>query len=225
MTVEFLRQDNSDNLTLIFVGWGMSSSDFRFMCEPVETRRSTSLQNQCAISVLICSDYRTLDFDTDILKPYNDIRLIGYSLGVWAASYAFREKEIAFSEKIAVNGTKYPIDNERGIPPKIYEGTEQSLSDASLRKFFLRMCRIRENFEQFTANMKEKNISHLKEELRVIQQLSMQYDVSGFQWDKAIISTKDAIFPTENQRKAWYLNTKITEIDAPHFSQSLLKNL
>jgi biotin synthesis protein BioG len=163
----------------------------------------------------------------DILKPYdyNCIQLIGYSLGVWAASYVFREKEITFLDKVAINGTQYPIDNERGIPIKIYEGTEQLLSEESLQKFFLRMCGTGENLKQFMVHTEEKNISHLKEELRIIQQLSTKYDVSDFQWNKVTISTKDAIFPIENQRKAWCLNTNIVEIDTPHFSQCLFKNL
>jgi biotin synthesis protein BioG len=216
MTVEFLRQNNSDELTLIFAGWGMSASDFRFLGD-VETRRATSL--------LVCSDYRILDFDMNILAPYANIRLIGYSLGVWAASYVFREKKIMFSEKIALNGTKHPVDNERGIPVKIYEGTEQLLSGTSLQKFFLRMCGTRENFEQFMANTEEKNIPQLKEELHVIQQLSAQYDVSNFQWTKVIISAQDAIFPFENQRKAWRSNVNTVEADAPHFSQSLFTNV
>jgi biotin synthesis protein BioG len=214
MNVEFLKQSNNSRLTLLFAGWGMSASDFRFL-----------VKTECIPSLLVCSDYRTLDFDTEILQSYTDVRLIGYSLGVWAASFVFRENKIAFSEKIAINGTMFPINNERGIPTKIYEGTEQQLSEKSLRKFILRMCGTKENFEQFIANTEQKNMAHLKEELRVIQKLSTQYDVSDFQWNKAVISTNDAIFPVENQRKAWQNNKNIVEIDAPHFSPLLFKNL
>ena len=214
MKIEFLQQNNTNHLTLIFAGWGMSASDFRFL-----------VKTECIPSLLVCSDYRTLDFDTDILKPYTDIRFIAYSLGVWAASFVFHKKKIAFSEKIAINGTRFPVDNERGIPIKTYKGTEQSLSENSLRKFILRMCGTKENFEQFMTNTEPKNIAHLKEELRIIQRLSTQYNVSDFQWDKVIISTNDAIFPIENQREAWEKNENVVEIEASHFSQDIFKSL
>ena len=218
MTLDFLQQNTSNYLTIIFAGWGMSASDFGFLqnCY-VETRHATSL--------LVCSDYRTLDFDFDILKPYTDIRLIGYSLGVWAASYVFRKKDIAFSEKIAISGTQYPVDNKRGIPTLRFEGTEQLLSETTLRKFFLRMCGCKQTFEHFTENIEKQNIDHLKNELRVVQQLSAQHDVSDFQWDKAIISTNDAIFPAENQREAWKNNPNVEEINVPHFSKDIFSQI
>ena len=206
MNLEFLKQNTSNRLTLIFAGWGMSATDFRFL-ENHET------------DLLVCSDYRVPNFNTDILKPYTDVRLIGYSLGVWAAAYVFSEKKIAFSEKIAINGTMFPVDNERGIPTQLYEGTEQSLSENSFRKFILRMCGTKESFQEFMANTAQKNIAHLKEELRVIQQLSMQYNISDFQWSKVVISTNDAIFLPENQRKAWLGNENVVEVEASHFSK------
>ena len=86
------------------------------------------------------------------------------------------------------------------------------------------MCGTKENFQEFMANTAQKNIVHLKEELRVIQRLSTQYDISDFQWDKIVISKNDAIFPVENQRNAWSENANVLEIEAPHFSPSLFKN-
>jgi len=212
MRCEFLKQNTSNNLTLLFAGWAMSARDFRFL-ENIKT------------DLLVCSDYRTLDFETDVLKPYTNIRLVGFSLGVWVASYIFCEKEIEFSEKIAINGTQYPIDNERGTPVKIYEGTELQLSETSLRKFMLRMTGSKENFQEFMENTEEKSILQLKEELCVIRNFALQHDVSSFRWNKAIISTNDAIFPLENQHNAWNSKANIVEIDAPHFAQSIFKNL
>jgi len=55
MNLEFLTHNNSDKLTLLFAGWGMSAVDFRF------------LQNY-ETDLCVCSDYRTLDFDTDFLN-------------------------------------------------------------------------------------------------------------------------------------------------------------
>lgn len=212
MRHQFLKNNSSDNLTLLFAGWGMSASDFWFL-KDTET------------DLLVCSDYRVFDFDTALLMPYANVRLVGYSLGVWAASYVFRDKKITFSETIAINGTPFPVDDTKGIPVKIYEGTEAALSDVSLQKFFRRMCGSKENFQEFMAHTEAKNITELKDELRTIQRLSAKNDVSSFRWNKAVISENDAIFPPSHQREAWNKHTEITMLDTPHFSPFIFKEI
>ena len=212
MIFEFLKKNTSSRLTLLFAGWGMSASDFRF------------LENNSS-DLLICSDYRQFSFDSEVLSPYTDIRLVAYSLGVWAAAFVFRESNIPFSEKIAINGTHYPVDNERGIPISIYEGTERQLTERSLRKFHFRMCGSKAGGERFVSQTVPKNISNLKEELRTIQKMSALHAVSDFRWGKVIMSANDNIFPIENQRNAWKNYERTEEMDAPHFSEELFRVL
>lgn len=35
---------------------------------------------------MLCYDYRTLEFDASLLKEYREINVIGWSMGVWAAT-------------------------------------------------------------------------------------------------------------------------------------------
>lgn len=46
----------------------------------------------------------------------------------------------SITTSIAINGTHFPIDDEKGISTHIYHATLENLSDTSLLKFQLRMC-------------------------------------------------------------------------------------
>ena len=85
---------------------------------------------------MVCYDYRTLDFDASGLEEYREINLIGWSMGVWAASQTVPQlsspgtsgEGIHMANSIAINGTPYPIDQHMGIPPAIYHGTLDGLT-------------------------------------------------------------------------------------------------
>lgn len=212
MRCEFIKKNGTDNLTIFFAGWGMDASDFDFL-NPNES------------DLLICSDYREMSFDAAILKPYQNIRLVAYSLGVWAAAYTFCDLEIDFSEKVAINGTPFPADDERGIPVAIFRGTEAGLNERNLQKFFRRMCGTKENFDRFISKTGSKNCVELKEALQNIYRLSAEKNVASFCWNRAIISLNDAILPAENQRKAWCGGVETVLLDAPHFSEEIFNGL
>lgn len=89
---------------------------------------------------MICYDYRTLDFDTSPLTGYTVIDVVAWSMGVWAASQVLSKVSLPIRRRIAINGTPFPIDEKRGIPPAIFMGTLEGLNEASLRKFQRRMC-------------------------------------------------------------------------------------
>ena len=65
---------------------------------------------------MVCYDYRTLDFDASGLEEYREINLIGWSMGVWAASQTVPQlsspgtsgEGIHMANSIAINGTPTP---------------------------------------------------------------------------------------------------------------------
>lgn len=57
----------------IFAGWGADETPFKDY-QPADS------------DYMLCYDYRTLDFDASLLKGYKKINVIGWSMGVWAAS-------------------------------------------------------------------------------------------------------------------------------------------
>ena len=61
-------------LLLFFAGWGMDETPF-LQIRPTDT------------DWMVCYDYRSLEFDTDLLQEYSEIRLIAWSMGIWVASH------------------------------------------------------------------------------------------------------------------------------------------
>ena len=69
----FIIKNNQKHLLLFFAGWGMDETPF-LQIHPTDK------------DWMICYDYRSLEFDADILQEYSEITLIAWSMGVWAAS-------------------------------------------------------------------------------------------------------------------------------------------
>ena len=93
MNIYKQTKTGNSQLLLIFSGWAASPEVFR----QLETEPDTDLW--------ICYDYRGMDFEGEALSGYRKIRLVAWSLGVWAASVMFGKKPVSFTEAIAVNGT------------------------------------------------------------------------------------------------------------------------
>lgn len=143
-------------------------------------------------------------------------------MGVWAASQVLQGLKVPFQQKIAVNGTLFPIDAHRGIMPAVFQATLDGLNEASLLKFYRRMCGTSEAYEKFLKKAPKRSLEDLKEELVSIGEKSLAYPTPDFHWEVAIIGLKDRIFLPENQHNAWPKSTKIMEIDVPHYHSTLL---
>lgn len=128
MNIHKQTKAGNGKLLLVFSGWAASPEVFRHL----ETEPETDLW--------ICHDYRTTEFDLDALGGYREIRLVAWSLGVWAASLLFAKKPVAFTEAVAINGTTCPVHDEWGIPEAIFRGTLDNLTEEGIRRFNRRMC-------------------------------------------------------------------------------------
>lgn len=208
----FIQQKKFPKLTLFFAGWGMDEQPFMDDC-PSDS------------DLLICYDYRSLDFDFTLLQGYKEIRLIAWSMGVWAASVILQHRDLPIQERIALNGTLPPVDDDKGIPQLTFEGTLEGLNDVTLEKFIRRMCLKREKMEAFLSKRPKRSVAELKEELRRIGEQVKSCAVPDFQWEQAVIGRDDLIFMAANQRKAWNTGIKVTEYDIPHYSEDILKQL
>ena len=78
MKQSYIIHEHHPRLLLFFAGWGADETPFK-MYRPV------------ASDFMVCYDYRTLDFDASGLEEYREINLIGWSMGVWAASQTDRK--------------------------------------------------------------------------------------------------------------------------------------
>lgn len=186
----FIVNQHRPRLVLFFAGWGMDETPF------LDYRPQES-------DLMICYDYRRLDFDATLLTNYEEIHIVAWSMGVWAASQVLQHRELPITRSIAINGTPYPVDEERGITPVLFSGTLQGLSAASLLKFQRRMCVNAEAFARFQSLAPRRPWEELKEELAAIGHQYQALPPSSFVWNQAFIGDNDRIFPPQAQQKAW----------------------
>ena len=196
-------------LLLFFAGWGIDEHPFLQYAPPDS-------------DFMICYDYRTLDFDTSPLAGYTVIDVVAWSMGVWAASQVLSKVSLPIRRRIAINGSPFPIDEKRGIPPAIFMGTLEGLNEASLRKFQRRMCADGNVFARFQLTAPERSIEELKEELAAVAEQYRMLPTETFAWEQAIIGESDRIFPPTNQRAAWK-GISMSNIDGneAHYDESL----
>ena len=214
MKTFFLKNNNSKHLLLFFTGW---STDENILKNDIEASDEIKYQD---FDICVCSDYSDLNFDDSALLKYEDIFLVAWSMGVWAASYLLQNKKLNFSGKIAINGTPYLIDDKKGIPEQIFNGTASTLSSVNLEKFYRRMCG-RQLASYFLEHHRpDRNIDSFANELFNVGKLSSENKTPDFNWDMAIIGKNDLIFPYENQKNAWR-NTKNFITDDAHFAKWL----
>lgn len=203
MKHEFVKRDGNRRLILIFAGWAMDSAPFRHISRP-------------GYDTLVVWDYRDLAMEWSVVADYEEIALVAWSMGVYAASMTIHSIEHLVTARIAVNGTMSPVDNLRGIPEAIFEGTAATLDERNLRKFFRRMCGDKATTERFMLAAPSRPVDELIDELRAIYPEPWFANPKVSAWDRAVIGRYDAIFPACNQQRAWQ-DTPVTVVDRPHY--------
>lgn len=207
----FLKREGNPRLLLFFAGWG---ADEHLFHRPVPQ----------GYDYLLCFDYRTLDFDEAYLEGYQEIYVMAWSMGVWVAGYVLSNASWPVIRSLAVNGTVYPIDDERGIPHAIFEGTLQGFSEKTLVRFRRRMCGTQEGVKAFLAHEPYRPLEELREELAALKQEVQAKNTPTFHWDKAIVGLQDLIFPVNNQQKAWE-RVEMERLNIAHYDECLFDNL
>jgi len=208
----FKGNKNSAGLLLFFAGWGMDERPF---VEYLPDDRD------CAV----CYDYRSLDFDYSLTSGYSGgIRVVAWSMGVWAAAHVLRDNPFPVAGSAAVNGTTCPVDDEKGIAGRIFRGTLDGLNDQTLLKFRRRMCGSQEALNRFLAKAPGRTTEDLREELRCIGEMSRETVHASFRWDRVYIGTRDKIFLPTNQQKAWE-GENVCMIEAEHYPEKYWNRL
>lgn len=202
MQHSFIIKQKSPALTLFFTGWGMDSSPFNY-----------NGNRNCDLCV--CYDYTSLSFDPSVIAGYHSIRVVAWSMGVWAASQILENHHFRVSESLAINGTPYPVDDMRGIPTEIFRGTLNGLNERNLQKFYRRMSG--SLLTDFLSHRPRRNMDSLTAELAAIQKHSETLQSGGFAWQQAIAGRNDLIFPVSNQLAAWQGVVPVQQTDDFHF--------
>ena len=74
------------------------------------------------------------------VEGHESVRVVAWSMGVWAASVLLSRWNIPVSCRVAINGTERPVDEHYGIHPKIYLLTGRGMTEQGRDKFFLPVC-------------------------------------------------------------------------------------
>lgn len=236
MKHEYIKyREGNPGLVLLFGGWGSGPELF----EEYEVPQGYDF--------LLCYDYRDMSFDFSLLDGYSKVRLVAWSMGVWAAGTVFGTicrlasgKDggfvaeagtgmvyIPWESRIAIGGTPFPVDNEKGIPEAIFDGTLAGLSWITLEKFRRRMCGPAQ--EHFMAHVPHRKVDELKEELDCIGKAvrGQKCHPEDFGWDMAIVGGADMIFPVASQKNAWEsLGTEVRLIKrARHYDPDVFREI
>ena len=193
---------NNNKLIVFFGGW---SFDFR----PFECLESNNYD------VLMFYDYNNLEIPSKI-PDYEEKILITWSMGVFIAYY-LKDKLPEFNRKIAINGTPYPVDNERGIPFRTFDLTLKHAQTGLKQKFYENVFANEEFLKKYLKTPVERTIQNRVEELNALNTLikntPLTYDEKFY--DRAIVSNNDKIIPFKNQMNMWQNLAKV--IDCGHF--------
>lgn len=209
MRSAWLNRKKSNKLILFFNGWSLDENCIKH------------LDSDC-YDVLMFYDYTTLDIEENTLneiKTYKQINIISFSMGVWALAGVI-DNFSNIKKTIAINGTLLPVDDEFGIPVKIFNLTLTNLSDITYPKFFKNMFADFKMAQHELHKMPRRSVEEQKEELLAIKEFSQkhnfQHQINRF--DKVIISNNDKIIPAKNQINFWNRKTdlKVIRIDNSH---------
>lgn len=209
--------NNNKKLILFFHGWGGQPHMLDHLQLPSDS------------DLMIFHNYIECHIDPKILakiKSYPEIHLISWSFGVWMADYICLQYNIQPTTTLACNGTLWPIDDTRGIPPHIASATLKHLNESSLKKFRRRMLGSQSALHALDKRPNPlRSASELYQELEILYNRFAQQKINHRFYQKAIVGLHDMIFPVSAQYRAWQEDkVECLTIEAPHFCFQHISN-
>ena len=204
MQYHWLNKQNNNKLIIFFAGWSFDYKPFEFLnCDNYD--------------ILMLYDYNSFNIPLNI-QEYDKTYLISWSMGVFAA-YILRNNLPEFTQKIAINGTLLPVDNDFGIPERPFLLTLKHAKTGLGKKFYENIFQTQEEFERYMLNPVERPIDNRIDELNSLYKKikAEKIDCQTY-YDKAIVSRFDKIIPPQNQINFWQQNnTPCTILETGHF--------
>lgn len=191
------------SLIIFFCGWSFDYKPFeRLDCGEFD--------------VLMFYDYKNHDIPIEI-PDYDKYYLVTWSMGVYIA-YLLRDKLPVFEQKIAVNGTPFPIHNEWGIPERTFDLTLKYVDTGLQGKFQRNLFKEEKDFEKYLETPVAREIPEQAQELQALKDFISNSSISYEKfYDRAIISDADKIIPSKNQINCWKDRTSIVMLESGHF--------
>lgn len=157
--------------------------------------------------------------DKEIFDVYDEVALYAHSFGVYAAGLFFSagtgfcpaEMKSKIHSAFAFAGTLHPINDEQGIPLRVFALTRRNFDAAALQTFRLR-CGLNQQDMQHSEDSED-----FSEDLALAEQVYNHYGKPDFHYDYAVVAMNDKIFPSRNQLAAWQNTAKTITMDCNHF--------
>lgn len=203
-----LNNQNNKKIIVFFAGWSFDEKPFAKL----------SYED---FDILFIFDYNNLDIPNELkkLQNYEQKYLICWSMGVFAA-YQLRDLFTNFDYKIAINGTVTPVDNNYGIPVKMFELTLKHASTGLKGKFYQNVFNNSEEFDKYSQTPVQRTIENRVSELENLYNIIKTTDNTKYEkfYDYAIVSDFDKIIPPKNQIASHEKNNvPIIKIPFGHF--------
>ena len=194
-----LNKQNNKNLIVFFAGWSFDEKPFgKLVCD--------------GFDILFIYDYNELNLPKELenLQNYEHKYLLAWSMGVFVA-YEFRKLFEDFDYKIAINGTITPVDNEFGIPVKMFELTLKHAGTGLAGKFYQNVFKNSEEFEMYSKTPVQRTIENRVSELENLYNIIKMKDYKKAEsfYDCAIVSDFDKIIPPKNQIASHQKNNEL----------------
>lgn len=215
MKAHWLNKKNNDKLIVFFAGWSFDPLPF-------------SSFSGDGYDVLFIYDYNDLSLPEELtgLSHYSEKNLVAWSMGVFVA-YKFRQIFKDFHSKIAVNGTITPVDDNFGIPVKVFELTLKHAQKGLQEKFYRNIFLNEEGYLKYMLNPVQRTIESRVSELEnlynyVKNEVSASYEPF---YTQALVSEFDKIIPPQNQTASHSVHkTPIINLPTGHFPFYYLKS-
>ncbi len=209
MKYRFITQNPENHeLVVFFHGWGMDENIPGHWPIP-------------GFDLVIIYDYK--DFSStdelkQILSDYKSVVVLAWSMGVWAYTRIATELALPVERAIAINGSPNPIHDEWGIPAALYQATLDGFSGENRDRFFRRMCSTRDIYTMLQEHLPLRKLEDQRTELQCIKELALSEPEHWHQpFHACVISQKDLIIPTDNQKNFWNGRAEIIEIPGGHY--------
>lgn len=184
------KKQNHSCLLLIFNGWGCDAHILNNL-------------EKDNYDILLFYDYTTLETDlSEQLQHYKHIDVLAWSLGVYAADTALSGVK-NIRKQVALNGTLYPVNDQKGIPRKIFEKTLQELNEHTVKTFFQKIAGTEHFDKPPTCVFSRRSFQSQFSELVSLAHSFTHTHIPQTQWDLALIAVNDRIFPYRNMQRAW----------------------
>ena len=108
MIQTFISRRHTDDLILLFAGWGMDTHPFACL-------------SHIGCDCCVCYDYTDLNFDTTPFLDYKNIEVYAWSFGVWAAATVLPDKGLPIGTPRPSTEPNAESTSRKASPPK-YSG-------------------------------------------------------------------------------------------------------